>query len=273
MRYTKIEVLFHKKPPYFIGSQIRGAFGYALKSVVCINPSYKCEECFAKDNCIYFDFYEKRNSFHKYRLDFKLGEEFYDFGIYLFEKSCEKLPYILSSLQVMLTKNGLGKDRERVEEFSMFINGVDSYKDKRITIPNEYIKEFRVDDFYPNIKLELITPLRLKKDNRFIKVDNLTIDDLINSIYQRQMKLLDKEYKKFPYPIKGEITKRELNFKELTRYSNRQKTKMMLGGIMGHIEIAGLNQESYRVLKLGELIGVGKQTVFGLGKIEVKEIG
>jgi CRISPR/Cas system endoribonuclease Cas6 (RAMP superfamily) len=25
-------------------------------------------------------------------------------------------------------------------------------------------------------------------------------------------------------------------------------------------------------LKLGEIIGVGKQTVFGLGKIEIKEI-
>lgn len=47
---------------------------------------------------------------------------------------------------------------------------------------------------------------------------------------------------------------------------------MNLGGIMGHIKIKNLNKESYEVLKLGELLGVGKQTVFGLGRIEVEEI-
>jgi CRISPR/Cas system endoribonuclease Cas6 (RAMP superfamily) len=42
---------------------------------------------------------------------------------------------------------------------------------------------------------------------------------------------------------------------------------------MGSIEIKGLNKESYEVLKVGELIGVGKSTVFGLGKIEVEDLG
>ncbi|AFI06627.1 CRISPR system precrRNA processing endoribonuclease RAMP protein Cas6, partial [Helicobacter cetorum] len=39
---------------------------------------------------------------------------------------------------------------------------------------------------------------------------------------------------------------------------------------MGSVKIKGLNKESFEVLKLGELIGVGKSCVFGLGKIEVK---
>ena len=47
---------------------------------------------------------------------------------------------------------------------------------------------------------------------------------------------------------------------------------MRLGGMMGEIEIDNLSQECYNVLKLGELIGVGKQSVFGLGKIKVEEI-
>ena len=84
------------------------------------------------------------------------------------------------------------------------------------------------------------------------------------------MKLLGREYKKFPYPIIGEITKKDLQYKELTRQSNRQKTTMNMGGLMGEIEIQGLSKECYQVLKVGELIGVGKQTVFGLSKIEVK---
>jgi len=47
---------------------------------------------------------------------------------------------------------------------------------------------------------------------------------------------------------------------------------MNIGGMAGEIELKGLNKECYDVLKVGELIGVGKQTVFGLGKIEVQEL-
>ncbi|WP_200762293.1 hypothetical protein [Nitrosophilus alvini] len=48
--YLKTEVESEKKeykPPRFIGSMVRGTMGVALKRVVCINPSYDCEECFA----------------------------------------------------------------------------------------------------------------------------------------------------------------------------------------------------------------------------------
>jgi CRISPR/Cas system endoribonuclease Cas6 (RAMP superfamily) len=47
---------------------------------------------------------------------------------------------------------------------------------------------------------------------------------------------------------------------------------MNMGGIVGEIEFKNLNKESYEVLKLGELLGVGKQTVFGLGKIKMEEL-
>ena len=46
---------------------------------------------------------------------------------------------------------------------------------------------------------------------------------------------------------------------------------MQIGGLMGNMEIRGLSKECYEVLKLGEIIGVGKQCVFGLGKIQIKE--
>ncbi len=100
MKYHKIEVKIDSKlkPPYFTGSMLRGTFGYALKKVTCINPSYNCEGCFAKDNCLYYDFFEKQNSFHPFRFDVKLGSENFNFSLYLFESACDKLPYILSVL-------------------------------------------------------------------------------------------------------------------------------------------------------------------------------
>lgn len=47
---------------------------------------------------------------------------------------------------------------------------------------------------------------------------------------------------------------------------------MQLGGIMGEMWISDIDEQSFKLLKLGELIGVGKQTVFGLGKINIGAI-
>jgi CRISPR-associated endoribonuclease Cas6 len=272
LKYTKLSIIIDEKPPYFIGSQLRGAFGYALKKVTCINPSFKCDGCFASDNCLYYQFYEEKNTYHKYRFDFELGKGYYEFNFYLFDDAVDKLPYVISAFHMMLTKNGLGKDRKTFDTFEMYINDTSCMQNKNISIPKEYTKEIIIDEIYSDISLQFVTPLRMKKANMFIKKDELSLSDIINSIYKRQMKLLGKEYKKFPYKIEGEIEKRELRFKELTRMSNRQKTTMNLGGLIGKIDIKGLNKESYEVLKVGELIGVGKQTVFGLGKIKVEEL-
>ncbi|MDQ1245551.1 MAG: hypothetical protein QG565_1892 [Campylobacterota bacterium] len=271
MNYTKITLLFKpkNKPPYFIGSQMRGAFGYALKKVTCINPSYGCEGCFASANCLYYEFYEEKNSFHRYRFDFELGRELYDFNLYLFDSACAKLPYVVSALHMMLTQIGLSKEREIYKNFDMFINDVKCFEDGKLSLPKDFIKKLQMDNFRPDVTLQLLTPLRIKKENTFVRGDQIELSDIINSIYQRQMKLLGREYKRFAYPIEGEIIQKELKFVELTRQSNRQKTTMNMGGIMGEIKIKNLSKECYEVLKVGELIGVGKQTVFGLGKIKV----
>jgi CRISPR-associated endoribonuclease Cas6 len=172
---------------------------------------------------------------------------------------------------MMLTKNGLGKERTLYRNFELLINDEQAFTNGALHLPNKYIKTLHIDNAKKNITLHIKTPLRIKKENNLVRNDTLELKDIINSIYQRQMQLLGKGYKKFPYFIEGEIVKKDLRYKELTRMSNRQKTTMHLGGIMGKIEIIRLNKECYEVLKVGELIGVGKQTVFGLGKIEVKE--
>lgn len=273
MNYTKISIIIkpEQKIPYFIGSQLRGALGYALKKVTCINPSFKCDGCFAISNCLYYEFYEEKNVFHKFRFDFELGKEYYDFSFYLFDDATQKLPYVVSAFHMMLTQNGLGVERKTYKNFDMYINDESCMKNGQINLPKDCIKNLTIDKISQNISLEFITPLRIKKENKFIRGDSLELKDIINSIYQRQMKLLGRGHKKFPYEIKGKLVKKELRYKELTRKSNRQKTTMNLGGIMGTIEINNLNKEGYEVLKVGELIGVGKSTVFGLGKIKMED--
>ncbi len=99
-----------------MGSTLRGAFGYALKRITCTNPSFRCDSCFAKDDCLYYDFYEQNNSFHKYRFEIELGSKQFDFGLYLFEGVCNNLAYILSALEKMLREIGLGVNRYKFDE-------------------------------------------------------------------------------------------------------------------------------------------------------------
>ena len=45
---------------------------------------------------------------------------------------------------------------------------------------------------------------------------------------------------------------------------------MKLGGLVGNMRIYGLDEEDFELLELGEIIGVGKQCVYGLGKIKLE---
>jgi len=278
MKYAKISIIIKssQKLPYFIGSQIRGALGHSLKKIVCINPSFSCQDCFNANACIYYEFYEKKNEYHKYRLAFDLGKDYYDFDFYLFEEAVNKLPYLISSLIQMLTKTGLGRDKIKYQNFDIFINNKDIYNSKQIKIPANYIQDFLYKDFCSNISLEFTSPLRIKKNNFLLKnqeqISKLSLKDFLNSIYQRSLRLKNLETKSLDFEPHGEIIKRDLFFQELRRKSSRQNVTMSLGGIMGKIELRNLDEQSFKLLNLGELIALGKQSVFGLGNIKIRNI-
>ncbi|WXG59599.1 CRISPR system precrRNA processing endoribonuclease RAMP protein Cas6 [Campylobacter concisus] len=68
------------------------------------------------------------------------------------------------------------------------------------------------------------------------------------------------------------VSSKKLSFYDLERYSNRQHTKMQFGGVIGKMRVYGLDERSAGLLQLATITGVGKSTVFGLGKIDVTQI-
>ena len=65
------------------------------------------------------------------------------------------------------------------------------------------------------------------------------------------------------------VKKENLFWFDWERYSNRQETKMKMGGFIGSITFEGDFKEFIPFLQLGEYIHVGKGTSFGLGKYEI----
>ncbi len=274
MKYHFIEVKVNSKErtPHFTGSMLRGAFGYALKKVTCINPSYSCDGCFAKDSCLYYSFYEKKNTFHPFRFDVKLDNSSYDFNLYLFNEATKELPYILSSLHNMLTQKGVGRDNLTFENLEILVNKETVYSKKEFKELNLEPKVFKIDNFCPNVKIKLLTPLRIKKHNKFLRED-VELEDILRSIHQREQELNSGvKVHKLNYTPKVGTTLKLLQYKQLKRKSNRQKQILNIDGLIGEMAISNIDKESYHLLKLGELIGAGKQTVMGLGKIKVEEL-
>lgn len=248
MTYTKLtfNIKSEDKPYLFIGSKMRGILGYALKDEVCINPMMKCEGCFALKECIFYKMYEEQNRQHEYRLDFKLYDERYKFSLFLF--------------------GSLRKEKEVLHK--AMLKSLDEYqKIKSKTLE----KKLKLKKGTSVVKVTFETPLRMKKENRF-NSKNIEFNDILMTIERRYRELqglqrvMSKPFENF------KVVSKHFRYKDLTRKSNKQKNFMNMGGLMGEIVVSDLGEKEYELLKIGEIIGVGKATVFGLGKIKVEEI-
>jgi len=246
MKYKKLTYKTQAKKPYlFIGSKIRGALGYALKEEVCINPSYKCDGCFASKSCVFFKMYEEQNTTHKYRLDIQLKEQKYKFSLLLFGELMEYEESVHNAVMASLDPLSV-----------KFSSKTKKIKNKKNT---------------PKLlKITLVTPLRIKQKNRFA-TRNISPIEILVSIQRRYAALADKKYEKKIFNAPSVVAK-HFYFQDLTRRSDKQNTKMNMGGLMGEMIIKDIDAEVYKLLKIGEVIGVGKSSVFGLGKIKVEAI-
>lgn len=249
MTYTKqtYEIKNTPKPNFFIGSKIRGSLGYALKEEVCVNPTFECKDCFAAKECVFYQFYEEKNTTHNYRLDFKLYTNKYKFSLLLFEDAQKHKDVLYKAMMVSLQE----------------------YKKVEFKAKSKVLKKKQLSK---TLKLELITPLRIKKQNRFATKD-IELLDILLSIYRRNLELKKLPHQRVKLDTSYKTVLKNLRYQELTRRSNKQDTLMNLGGLMGEMVISDVSKEVYALLKLGEVIGVGKSTVFGLGKIKVENIG
>jgi hypothetical protein len=273
-KWLKIDVMIESqdKPPFFVGSMFRGALGNALKRVVCINPTYTCEGCFSAKECLYYQFYEEKNVFHAYRLDIVIQPKSYDFSLYLFEDTVKALPYVLSAIHKAVEEQGFGKERKTMKIRQMSISNSIVYDGRTFqTLEGIVPNQLKIDNYCPNLEVEFTMPLRIKENNRFAK-ESVALHTLINNIHSRYRQLKSEPPARMDYRVEGEIVESNLKFVEMQRYSNRQKKGMSMGGLKGTMKIKGIDRKSYEYLKIGEIIGSGKQTVFGLGSYTMKEM-
>lgn len=251
--------------PEFIGSMLRGALGVALKRLKCINPTYECHDCFAQNQCTFFDFYEKPKRAHLFRLAFSLNPNNIQYDLYLFEHACKELPYFLSATERLFHQVGLGRLKTRIPLNSILVNDQDAY-DGHVFLRGEFEPAlFIPEELSSPLKVHFHTPLRMKFQQTLLR-EIPPLDHFLRSILFRYSEIKGLPLNHPQTSLSGEILpSSQMNFTELTRFSNRQKQKMQMGGLLGELHLNACSPDVVELLHLGSLIGVGKQTSFGLG--------
>lgn len=290
--------------PRYKGSTFRGLFGHALKRTVCALKQQTCTECILNKTCTYALVFETAHALpgpenkrisdppHPVILEPPLAEktgfaagEMLECTLILFGHLNRQLPYFIYAFdqmgQIGLGKNVKGKRAGFTLE-SVTHNGSMVYtrQERCITLPAS-LPEFSLtpqtrDTDLHRITLKIKTPFRVgsKPGAR----PDLPFDLLVRSLIRRCTALFNTYGQGEPpldYPelVKkaGEvrITDNRLSWFDWQRYSSRQDKKMFMGGLVGQVTYQGELEPFIPFLDMARIVHAGKNTAFGLGKIEI----
>ena len=288
-------------PPYK-GSTFRGAFGSALKKVSCTARHGECAGCLLAERCLYSLTFEANGTAIKSagriampprpyvirppeetKCQYAAGDSF-DFSLMLFGDTNEYLPYFIFAFETM-GKKGLGKKIDgqratyRLDAVESQGQQIYSAVDQQLSAGVRGLPLRLVDSSSPQetgrLTLTLKTPLRLKFDNRFQA--KLPFSLLVRAMLRRVSSLFETygdgepqlDYRGLVERAKQiEVSCDGLSWYDWQRYSNRQESTMMMGGMTGSVTYRGQIGEYLPLLELCRELHLGKQTAFGLGQID-----
>lgn len=300
------EVVF----PGFPLNTIRGAFGYQLRRLACSVPSEECQACMLRQSCVFAYLFEtpvpeeskvmKKYPKAPHPFIFRAPEASFEgctyrepFHVYgtLVGKSMVHMPYIVYTF-MKLGENGLGQGRGKYSITSVRASkddeeGLELLKESStgLQIKNlpRYLPSWITENAHENhsfdINMNFLTPLRVKYNGRFVR--KLEFHHLIRNFIRRLSMLCYFHAEKMPEVDYKAIVKAaelieagDMNTNRLyyRRYSGRQKQTMEMGGLVGNAVFKDVPYQFYRMLRLMEFMGVGKNTTFGMGQVKVEPL-
>lgn len=291
------------KLPEYLGSTLRGAFGWALKRSSCALRLQECSSCMLRTQCAYAWLFETENYTancgrtinarphpfviqpHEGQLEMSRKGDLFSFSMVLLGKGNDYLPHIAHSVK-LIGDSGLGSGRKvgcgRFSLDRITQNGEKVYSSAdgilhKIESAEEIHLGEKPEEQTTSCRIVLVSPLRVKFANKLYR--ELPFHILVRTGLRRIASLEDAYNGGEPSLDYIGLTRRaeevqtaesNLRWQELFRYSNRQKAKVSLGGMTGIVRYTGNLSEFIPILKYCEKVNIGKQTVFGLGKIALE---
>ena len=293
--------------PEYKGSTFRGVFGTAFKHAVCALKRPECDGCPLRRQCLYAVVFETplavapRSDLrvsatpHPFVLqppetrkqEFAEGEEF-QFTLLLFGEVNLQFPFFVYAFQ-QAGRTGIGK-RINGRRPTFHVKKIDAggrmvYSPETgiLDDPN-IIQSLSVADMSASERIDCIhltieTPLRLKFKNRIER--DLPFHVLVRAMLRRISSIFiayagkepDLDYKGLLNRAEAvRTTEGKLFWHDWERYSNRQKQRMPMSGIAGSVTYEGELGEFVPLLDICSKFNIGKNTAFGLGRIEYSRL-
>jgi hypothetical protein len=298
--------------PPFKGSALRGGFGHTFKRLVCFQPRPCKERCQLGNACPYGYIFETAppkdaevlRNFTSVarpfvieppsdpRTEIPLGQQ-WTFGLTLMGRGVNYLPYFVAVFKE-LGQVGLGRARgqyrllavDAQSPYDATIEPIYRPQDERINdtnllISGEIIAARAANLPRDHITLEFLTPTRIKHKRRWVR-RGPPFDALIKTLLGRASSLsyfhcnqrLEADFRGLiDRAADVRIAQSETYWEDWSRFSGRQKQHIEMGGLVGPITYQGDLRPYLPLLVLGELIHVGKGTVFGNGQYIVGRLG
>jgi hypothetical protein len=256
---------------------LRGAFGSIFRRLACVPECVSAATCGIRSSCPYARMFEPAGPapsglsdwprpfvFRASHLDgasIAGGERFY-FDMHLFDLKNSAQQY-LTLVFSQLASEGLGLGRKRVELIQV--------EEEMISVPL-----FAGTGAETRLTLRFVTPTELKSESKIAAQPEFAI--LAARIRDRISTLCefygegapDMDYRGF-----GEraalvrMTRCEVRQIDIDRRSSRTGQVHAIGGFVGEADYAGPVGEFIPWLKAARWTGVGRQTVWGKGMIEI----
>ncbi|MCP1102037.1 CRISPR/Cas system endoribonuclease Cas6 (RAMP superfamily) [Aequitasia blattaphilus] len=264
--------------PEYLGSTIRGVIGQAL---------YQNQEAYQyiyqnrklSDN--------KQDIVNPYiivpsqeeRTKYKRGEQLF-FEIRLFGDAKKYMKELIEALE-KIDLYGLGVSRYKftldkvIQPCSQRIIWQDrqyiELAAKSVSLPCLHLKHVK------KARLYLQTPLRIRRGGKLLlDIDFPTIirniTSRIETLTRRYGGTIDESEMIRVNNLAKDvlISEKEIRLKEMNRYSNRLNQKMDFSGLQGMIEFEGKLDDFVPWIYAAQTIHIGRNTTFGMGKIEVE---
>lgn len=289
--------------PGFKGSMLRGVFGHALRKAVCaMGPRQRCESCSLRGPCVYTRIFETfidgepppflsgvATSPRPYVFEPRTAArelaagDLVETDLILVGQACDLQPFVLLVLERMAAL-GFGKRRSRFELAGVDYRAADGswrtgYRQGGQRWPGSVAPlEAAVEEpASERLTLRFLTPTRIQKQGAV--QESVSFRLLVFQMLRRVLELahfhvpgaeVDWEFRPLLDRTQDvRVTRSDLSWRELTRYSNRQRGKLPLGGFVGEMDLEGDLAPFLPLLRTAEVVHVGKGAAFGLGQVEV----
>ncbi len=279
-----------------IANTLRGGFGAALKNSVCTFSNKKCKECMLSNKCAYGYIFEtpipsnttimRKYPFAPHPLiiippksnpGYISKQNTSNIDVVLIGKAIDYFPYILLAFKELGTRGlGINKveyciERASTEDGEIIYNSEEGLLEEIVSK-----KTFQIAAGKPKhgiFSIHFITPLRLKVKGKI--TGKPSFKDIISALTRRVFLLSyfhcggndEPVHKQFLEHV-GNVEMIDANIIKLNqnRFSARQRQKIPMNGFMGTLTFKGDYGTFMPLLKAGEYIHIGKDTVFGYGQ-------